>query len=71
MLGAEADGLLKAIIKLRPATGIVVLSPEGGDDLSRAEQDVVLVPQNSEAESILEALLRAKELSAQRGKNQA
>lgn len=66
LLGEEADPLLRAILKLRPYAGLVVLC----DDTEKAPQnmksDMVFEAVTTSPEAIVYALLRAKELAGSR-----
>ena len=69
LLGAEADGLLRAITKLQPTAGVVLLDGTP-TNLSKTVQSNILVELSSDSsEAILHALIRAKERSGQRTAN--
>jgi nitrogen-specific signal transduction histidine kinase len=63
---AEADGLLRAIIKLQPSAGIVVLCKNTDTVPSSLTGDVVFEAKHAAADGIVEAMIRAKQLVAQR-----
>ncbi len=66
ILGAESDGLLRAILKLCPASGIVVLTDDPAAETPSLAGSVVFVPTRATLARIAEALLEAKALAATR-----
>ena len=68
VLGEEADALLKAIIKLRPRGGLVVLCESPEAMLASLRSDIVFEPLNAAPETILQALLHAREMANARKK---
>lgn len=66
VLGDEADPLLRAITKLRPRAGLVVLSETPEQAAADLKANIVFEPLNVTPEAILQALLRAKELAGAR-----
>ena len=70
LLGQEARGLLKAIIKLRPSAGLVVLcdNPESEPDELQAE--IIFLTSNSSEGRILRAVMESKSLAAKRSSTQ-
>ena len=66
VLGEEADALLRAIIKLRPRAGLVVLCSAPESMLASLKSDIVFEPLNAAPETILQALLRAREMAGAR-----
>jgi nitrogen-specific signal transduction histidine kinase/CheY-like chemotaxis protein len=66
VLGEEADALLRAIIKLRPRAGLVVLCDSPGSMLASLKSEIVFEPLNAAPETILQALLRSREMAGVR-----
>jgi two-component system, cell cycle sensor histidine kinase and response regulator CckA len=66
VLGEEADALLRAIIKLRPRAGLVVLCDSPESMLASLKSDIVFEPLNAAPETILQALLRSREMAGAR-----
>ena len=66
ILGRESKALLRAIIKLRPTAGIVVIDTNSGEALQSLHSDIFFVSNNNEANAILHALIQAKSLAAKR-----
>jgi len=68
LLGAEEEGTLKALCKLAPAAGIVVL--RDSRPLSRQHQlpGVVYVPEQARVERVLMAMVEARSLAAARNR---
>lgn len=62
VLGEEADALLRAIIKLRPRAGLVVLCNAPESMLASLKSDIVFETLNVAPETILQALLHAREM---------
>jgi DNA-binding NtrC family response regulator len=62
LLGGEADALLRAIVKLKPETGLVVLTDESEADRPAVEH-AVTVPFDASPDTILEALPRTRALA--------
>jgi signal transduction histidine kinase/CheY-like chemotaxis protein len=62
LLGQEADALIRAILKLRPAAGVVVLASATDADMPENLRSQVVVEQRSASpESIVQALISARE----------
>lgn len=66
LLGDEADALLRAILKLRPHAGVVVLSEAPDQESQALKADIVFEPASVSSDAILQALIRAKEMSGSR-----
>ena len=66
VLGDEADPLLRAIIKLRPRAGLVVLSETPEQAAADLKANIVFEPLNVTPEAILQALLRSREFAGAR-----
>ena len=66
VFGEEADALLRAIIKLRPRAGLVVLCEAPESMIASLKSDIVFEPLNATPETILQALLRSRELAGAR-----
>lgn len=66
MLGRESEGLLRAIIKLCPAAGIVVMTDDPAAEPAALADAVVFVPIQATMARVAEALLEAKALAATR-----
>ena len=66
VLGEAADALLRAIIKLRPRAGLVVLCDAPDSVSTNLKSDVVIEPLNVTPEAILQAMLRAREMAGAR-----
>ena len=65
LLGDEADPLLKAILKLCPDTGIVVLVPPGTpEDSYKFGNQMIYEASDASAEAICNAMIRAKTLTS-------
>ncbi|MEI6971556.1 MAG: hypothetical protein WCL44_08560 [bacterium] len=66
LLGNEAHGLLRAMIKLCPQTGIVVLCEDPDREVSNLIKDIVFVQKRTDPGRIIVAMIEAKTLAAQR-----
>jgi len=66
VLGEEADALLRAIIKLRPRAGLVVLCDSPESVSASLKPDMVIEPLNVAPAAILQAMLRAREMAGTR-----
>jgi hypothetical protein len=66
LLGAEADGLLRAILKLRPSTALVVLCESEEEETPALAGKVVFCRSASSPDDILEAMLKAREMASRR-----
>jgi hypothetical protein len=66
MFGDEAVGLLKAIIKLCPTTGVVVLCEDPELEQEDLINEVVFVQRGASVANIVRAMVEAKGLSARR-----
>lgn len=66
VLGEEADALLGAIIKLRPRAGLVVLCSAPESMRASLKSDIIFEPLNVTPDAILQAILRAREIAADR-----
>ncbi len=66
VLGDEADPLLRAITKLRPRAGLVVLSEAPQNAAADLKADIVFEPLHATPEAILQALLRSREVAGAR-----
>lgn len=66
VLGEEADALLRAIIKLRPRAGLVVLCNAPESMLASLKSDIVFEPLDAAPETILQALLHSREMAGAR-----
>jgi two-component system, cell cycle sensor histidine kinase and response regulator CckA len=66
VLGEEADALLRAIIKLRPRAGLVVLCDSPESISTSLKSDMVVEPLNVTPTVIVQAMLRAREMAGAR-----
>ena len=66
LLGQEARGLLKAMIKLRPSAGIVVLCENPDSESAGLSNEVVFISSRSNPNQLLTVLLEARSISASR-----
>jgi signal transduction histidine kinase len=66
LLGDEAAGLLRAIVKLCPTTGVVMLSEDPKPIPASSSRNVVLVSRRSSPTRIIKAMVEAKAQAAQR-----
>ena len=66
LLGNEASGLLRAVTKLRPTTGVVVLCDDPDQEGPELNKDIVFVRKRTEPGRIIVAMVEAKTLAAQR-----
>ncbi|MBN2302421.1 MAG: hypothetical protein JXN60_07900 [Lentisphaerae bacterium] len=71
LLGQESSGLLRAILKLKPSTGIVVLCENPEQELREFAKDVVLVQRNSSPDALLSRAIESKTLLAARHQQNA
>jgi nitrogen-specific signal transduction histidine kinase len=68
LLGSEEEGALKALAKLSPGSGIVVLRDTETRTSGRPLPGVVYAPSHANVDSILMALVEARSLAAARGR---
>jgi hypothetical protein len=66
LLRQEAEGLLRAIVKLRPTAGIVVLSDDPAGESKALRADVTFVNTHSDPDTILLAMIESKSLAIRR-----
>lgn len=66
LLGNEALGLLRAMIKLCPSTGIVVLCEDPDHEPPALIKDLVFIQKRTDPGRIIVAMVEAKTLAAQR-----
>jgi signal transduction histidine kinase len=66
LLGQEGKALLRAIVKLRPSSGIVVLSEDPESERQGLSEDVVFAEPSSDLNTILTAMIEAKSLALKR-----
>ena len=66
ILGDEADPLLRAIVKLQPSAGVVVLCDAGAQLPPALEGQVVIEATNASPDTILRAMIHARELPQKR-----
>lgn len=66
LLRQESAGILRAILKLRPAAGLVVLTENPDTDAAGIQHDVVFIPTDSPVNEILTVAVEAKGLATQR-----
>lgn len=66
LLGQESKALLKAILKLRPAAGVVVLCEQPAQEPADLLSDVVFLPNRSDLNKILTLMLEARSLASKR-----
>ncbi len=66
LLGGEADALLRAILKLRPRAGLVVLCDTPESVSQSLKTEIVIEPSAVEPDALLQALLRSRELAVAR-----
>ncbi len=67
LLGDSAEAVLKAMIKLKPSVGIVVLSGEPDQELKDLTRDIVFTPFSSPAYDVMNAMARARAIAEFRG----
>ena len=67
LLGDSAEAVLKAMIKLKPSVGIVVLSGEPDQELKDLTRDIVFTPFSSPAYDVMNAMARARAIAGFRG----
>ncbi len=60
VLGLEADGLLKAMLKLCPRAGIVVLCNDPGQEPAESNSAIVFAPYGLDPERMIRSLVEAK-----------
>lgn len=66
LLGNEAPGLLRAMIKLCPTTGIVVMCEDPDREAASLMKDIIFIQKRTDPGRIIVAMVEAKTLSAQR-----
>ena len=66
LLGDSAEALLKAMIKLKPNVGIVVLSGEPEQEPQDLSREIVFTPFSSPAYDVMNAMARAREIASRR-----
>lgn len=66
LLGGEALGLLKAILKMRPSLGLVVITDSPGSLQERLGDEIVVASSTASPSLLLQALWRAQELAVRR-----
>jgi nitrogen-specific signal transduction histidine kinase len=66
VLGEAADALLRAIVKLRPRAGLVVLCDSPESVSTSLKSDMVIEPLNVTPAAILQAMLRSIEMAGAR-----
>lgn len=66
LLGNEASGLLRAMIKLCPAAGLVVLCENPDREPPDLMKDIVFVHKHTDPRKVIVAMVEAKTLAAQR-----
>ena len=66
LLGQEAKGLLRAILKLQPLAGVVVLCDDPGLESGGLASDVVFVEGHADPNKVLASLVEAKNLALRR-----
>jgi len=66
LLGPESQGLLKAIVKLHPAAGIVVLSEHPAVEAEELSADVAFVQKRAAPDKILMQMIEARTLASRR-----
>jgi len=71
LLGQESKGLLRAILKLRPSAGTVVLCDDPESQPEELSGDLVFVHARSAPDKILASMIEAKSLAARRKAPQA
>jgi hypothetical protein len=69
LFGAEADALLRAILKLQPATALLVVCAEAGESLPDLAKDVVFASMTASPEELVRALVNAKAMAESRKKS--
>ncbi len=69
LLGSEEEGTLKALAKLSPGSGIVVLRDTAARTSGPPLPGVVYAPSHADVNSILMALVEARSLAAGRSRN--
>ena len=65
--GDTADALLKAILKLKPDLGLVVLCESVEDEASTLRSDIAYEALDAATDTILHSMVRAQQLAASRG----
>ncbi|MFO7871503.1 MAG: hypothetical protein R6V03_08740 [Kiritimatiellia bacterium] len=68
LMGTETAGLLKAVLKLRPEAGIVVLCENPRSQPKELAGEVVFVPHDVPLESLLNSAIEARTMSTRRKK---
>jgi nitrogen-specific signal transduction histidine kinase len=68
LLGQEVGALLKAILKIRPTSGVVVICEDPGSMPRELSADVVFESVKAGADKVLASMIEAKSLSARRRK---
>ena len=68
LLGREMESLLKAVLKLRPSAGVVVLTEQAGAEFKTLAGDVVFAEAHADPDSLLMALVEAKGQAVRRSK---
>jgi signal transduction histidine kinase len=66
LLGDEADALLRAILKIRPKAGLVVLCESAEVVSPGLKADIVIEPLSVSPQALFQALVRSRELTAAR-----
>lgn len=66
LLGDTADALLRAVVKLRPDLGLVVLTDSPDESWRNPRDDIAHLPYHAPPEAVLTAMIRSRELVAAR-----
>jgi hypothetical protein len=66
LLRREAAGILRAILKLRPTAGLVVLTEDTRSDAVGMQHDILFLPVDSAVNDVLNAAVEAKGLATHR-----
>jgi PAS domain-containing protein len=68
LLGSQAQPLLRAVLKLRPDAGVVVLSDDIEGDSEGLQGDIAFIPLHAPIGRLLPALVEARGLAARRAR---
>lgn len=66
LLGSEARGILKALLRLCPSAGITVLSEDPESEPTEMATDVVFISEQATAGSLVTAMIEARSLAMRR-----
>ena len=66
LLGSEAKGLLRAILKLRPTTGVVVLCDDPSHEPEDLARDIVFLSKRTDPTEIIGRMVESRSLATRR-----